>query len=141
MLIRTIATIAVLIAGVLPASAGPGSPFKWWQNEKTRAELVLTAQQVESVESIFQATLPRLMESKQELDRLEDTLSALITTSDDEAQVVQQIDKVEATRSAMSKVRTLMLFRMRRVLTPDQRVKLNVLHERWVKQRGEGTHK
>jgi Spy/CpxP family protein refolding chaperone len=33
----------------------------------------------------------------------------------------------------MNKMRTLMLLHERQVLTPEQRVKLNKLHEQWVK--------
>jgi Spy/CpxP family protein refolding chaperone len=33
----------------------------------------------------------------------------------------------------MNKMRTLMLLRMRQVLSPDQRVKLNKLHDQWEK--------
>ena len=31
----------------------------------------------------------------------------------------------------MNKMRTLMLLKVRQVLTPDQRVKFNKLHEQW----------
>jgi Spy/CpxP family protein refolding chaperone len=48
----------------------------------------------------------------------------------DEGQVSQQIDQVEAVRSALNKTRTLMLLRMRHVLTPEQRVQLNALRDR-----------
>ena len=39
--------------------------------------------------------------------------------------------KVEAIRSQMNKMRTLMLLKERQILSPDQRVKLNKLHEQW----------
>ena len=40
-------------------------------------------------------------------------------------------EKVEAIRSQMNKMRTLMLLKERQILSPDQRVKLNKLHEQW----------
>ncbi len=55
-------------------------------------------------------------------------LSALIEGSLDEAQVVRQLERVEATRAEVNKARTLMLLHMRRVLSPDQRLGLDALH-------------
>jgi Spy/CpxP family protein refolding chaperone len=49
----------------------------------------------------------------------------------DEALVSKQVDRVEAIRSNMNKMRTLMLLKERQVLTPDQRLKLSKLHEQW----------
>jgi Spy/CpxP family protein refolding chaperone len=49
----------------------------------------------------------------------------------DEALVTKQVDRVEAIRSHMNKMRTLMLLKERQVLSPEQRVKLNKLHEQW----------
>ena len=43
--------------------------------------------------------------------------------------MLQQIDRVEASRSAMGRTRSLMLYRMHRLLTADQRVKLKALYE------------
>jgi hypothetical protein len=40
---------------------------------------------------------------------------------------------VEAVRANLNKMRTLQLLRMRQVLSPDQRVKLNKIHEQWEK--------
>jgi Spy/CpxP family protein refolding chaperone len=51
---------------------------------------------------------------------------------------MRQVDKVEALRSNMNKNRTLMLLRMRQVLSPDQRTKLNQLHEEWEKTHRRG---
>ena len=37
---------------------------------------------------------------------------------------MRTIDRVEAARSALAKTRTLMLYRMHRLLSPEQRVRL-----------------
>ena len=47
----------------------------------------------------------------------------------DDAQVMAQVGVVEAARSELNKSRTMMLLRMRRVLTPDQRVKFVMLQQ------------
>ena len=120
-----------LIALPFGAAAAQDTPRKWWAADDVRLELGLTTQQSAQVEEIFQATLPKLRAAKQELDRYERDLSRLIADGTaDESVVAQQIDRLEAARSNMSKMRTLMLFRMHRVLTPEQRAKLNALHER-----------
>ena len=101
---------------------------KWWQTHKR--ELALTDEQSSKIEAIFQASIPQFRKSKDDLDRLEDTLSKMIADGvAGEPAVIEQVDRVEAARSALSKMRTLMLYRMRQVLTPEQRAKLTVLHE------------
>ena len=52
----------------------------------------------------------------------------MVEASDD-AQVMAQVGVVEAARSELNKSRTMMLLRMRRVLTPDQRVKFVMLQQ------------
>jgi len=52
-----------------------------------------------------------------------------------EAAVMRQAEQVEALRAEMSKTRTLMLFRMNRILTTEQRVKFNELQERRDRER------
>lgn len=127
-----IAVLAVVVALVaLPAvraSQQPKAGFKWWQTQKQ--ELGLTDEQSARIDAIFQASMPSRLAQLKELDRLEDTLSKMIADGvAGETAIVQQVDRVEAARSAMSKARTLMLYRMRQVLTPAQRAKLTALHE------------
>jgi Spy/CpxP family protein refolding chaperone len=101
----------------------------WWKTEPTRTDLGITADQSTQIEVMFQEGIAQLRKQKEELDRLEGKLSNLIASMADEIQVSQQIDRVEAVRSKGNKTRTLMLFHMRQVLTPDQRVKLNALRD------------
>ena len=53
----------------------------------------------------------------------------------DEAKLLQVLERVESARGELSKSRTLLLFRMRRILTSDQDVKMRALHEEWVRER------
>jgi Spy/CpxP family protein refolding chaperone len=94
-------------------------------------ELGLTADQSRELESIFQATLPAMRTDKDEIERQEQVLSRLMNEARiSEAEIGQAVDRVEATRARASKTRLLMLYRMYRVLTPDQRQKLKGLHQR-----------
>ena len=133
----------VLCAWVVLALAGPANgqpPFAWWKSEQFRRDLWLTTEQSTRIENVFQAAVPQLRQSKEELDRQEADLSRLIEANADEAKVARQLDKVEATRGNLNKMRTLMLLHQREVLTPDQRVKFRTLHEQWDRERRARSH-
>jgi len=127
---------AVLAALITLALPGPAvAQGKWWQSERFQRELQLTSDQISKIEEVFQSAIPELRRQKKELDRLENQLSRLIDTSADEEAVMQEAGRVEAVRSELSKARTRMLLRMRRVLTAEQRIKLAALHEQWERDR------
>ena len=124
------AAVAASMAGVAILSIAPASAqgFKWWQSDTFRHDLGLTQDQSTKIESIFQKTLPVLRQQKDALDRAEADFNQMVEASDD-AQVMAQVAVVEAARSELNKSRTMMLLRMRRVLTPDQRVKFVMLQQ------------
>jgi Spy/CpxP family protein refolding chaperone len=113
----------------------PRGNAKWWEVYKT--ELRLTPEQASRIDAIFGATFPQLRASVEELNKREEQLSALISANDaTEAQVLKQADQIESIRSELSKTRVLMLFRMRRVLSPEQRNKLQELQKAHDRERG-----
>ena len=107
--------------------------FPWWRDAQFQRELSLSSEQSGRIDSVFQSTISLLRQKREELDQQEAELSRLIAANADEAIVVRQVDKVEAIRASLNKQRTLMLLRMRQVLSPDQRVKLNKLYEQYQK--------
>jgi Spy/CpxP family protein refolding chaperone len=115
--------------------------FPWWRDAQFQRELSLTSDQSGRIDSVFQATISLLRQKREELDQQEAELSRLIAANADEAMVVRQVDKVEGIRASLNKHRTLMLLRMRQVLTPDQRVKLNKLYEQYQKDRKQRDNK
>jgi Spy/CpxP family protein refolding chaperone len=121
----------LLVAVAAPAVAQHS--FAWWKSDEFQKDLGLTADQSARIEAIFQETLPKLRQGREELDHAEADLSRLIEQNVDEAQISRQVDRVEATRSSLNKMRTLMLFRMRQVLTPEQRTRFTPLHDKWIK--------
>lgn len=134
-----IAAVVVLSAASAAADQSSRQPsrWKWWQDEKTKTEIGLSEQQAAEVESVFREALPRLKAAKSELDVLEADLSRMIRERQaEESLVAAQIDKVEAARGELSKTRTLMLYRMHRILTPEQNTKVQAIHDRWEKERG-----
>jgi len=126
-----LATVA-LVALAQPIR-GQSFGFPWWRDAQFQRDLSLTSDQTTRIENLFQSTVGALRAKKAELDQQEDELSRLIASNSDEASVVKQVDKVEAIRSNLNKMRTLQLLRIRQVLTPDQRTKLNKIHDQWEK--------
>jgi Spy/CpxP family protein refolding chaperone len=112
---------------------GQSFGFPWWRDAQFQRDLSLSTDQSSRIDAVFQQTIPVLRQKKAELDMQEEELSKMIAANADETSVTRQVDKVEGIRSSMNKMRTLMLLRMRQVLTPEQRVKLNKLHDQWEK--------
>lgn len=129
-LVGRFALLLVLVGLAAPVSA---QSFAWWKDQRFQKEVGLTSEQCARIDTVFQTTLPKLRQGKEELDRLETELSKLIETNADEAQVVRQIDRVEAQRAALNKMRTLMLLHMHQALTPEQLVRFKAAHEQWEK--------
>ena len=126
--------IAILFSLALtPGVRAQSFGFPWWRDAQFQRDLSLTADQTTRIENLFQPTLAQLRAKKTELDQQEEELSRLIAANADEAIVVKQVDRVEALRAHMNKTRTLMLLRIRQVLSPEQRVKLNKIHQQWEK--------
>ena len=118
--------LLVLTASALEANEQGRVPHRWWQSEGVRTELDLTDEQSASLDRIYQQTLPKQRESMRRLYSEQMTLSQLIgDMTVKEIDVTRQIDRVEVTRSELSKTRTLMVFRMYRVLSAAQRETLD----------------
>ena len=108
----------------------PNRP-KWWIDPKLRAELGISDQQSALVEQIWQKSTPKILEAREKLKQLEDTLAQLTRDeSIDEAKIIAQIDQVEQMRAEANKRRTLMIYRMNKILKPDQRAKVEALFKR-----------
>jgi Spy/CpxP family protein refolding chaperone len=108
--------------------------FKWWQSERYKTELMLTAEQVRRLEEIFQNALPTLRAQMKALEAAETELERLVQRGDDSA-VMAQVARVETARSELNTSRTLMLLKMRRALTTDQWVRFGALHQALERER------
>jgi len=119
---------------VSAASVGAQSSFAWWKSDQFKKDLGLSPDQTARIDAIYHEALPKLRQTKGDLDQQEAELSRLIAGNVDEAQISRQVDRVEATRAGLNKMRTLMLFHMRRVLTPEQNAKLKTLVDKWLQE-------
>ena len=122
-------SLIVLSAAAPSMAQSQGFGFKWWQTERFKKELVLTQEQINRIEGIYQTTVPLLRSQKDAVDRREEKLSKVIQDpKSDEPTVLQAIDRLEAARSEISRTRNLMFFRIRRVLSDEQNLKINAMH-------------
>jgi Spy/CpxP family protein refolding chaperone len=122
--------VLMLLSNDLAASA-QAPAFRWWKSDAFKKELGLSADQATRIDKIYQDTLPELQQEWEELDRLETKLSRLFEGNADEAVLARQIDRVETARANLNKSRSLMLMRMRRVLTSEQLVRFRTLSQRY----------
>ena len=121
------ALLVVALGGSVNAQS-----FAWWKSDQFKKDVGLTAEQCTRIDTVFQSTLVKLRQGKEDLDAQDAELSRLIESNSDEAQVSKQIDRVEAIRASLNKTRLLMLLHERQVLTPDQLVKFKAAHDKWV---------
>ena len=119
-----VVSFAVLVAVASPA-AGQG---KWWQSEEYIRELRLTPEQSKKLEEVFQASVPTLKSLKKALDQAESEFERLLERGDD-GSVMDQVERVEAARAELNKSHTMMMLRMKRVLTTEQWTKFNAMHQ------------
>jgi Spy/CpxP family protein refolding chaperone len=108
-----------------PGPDGGMQRFKWWQDPKVIAELRLAPDQSARIDEIWKTAFTRMNPVVDDLRKREEQLSNLIYGNDvTEAEVLKQAEQVEALRGTIGKSRILMLYRMRRVLSAEQRTKL-----------------
>jgi Spy/CpxP family protein refolding chaperone len=129
----TVAAVLLSLAVVPVAGASQQTtPRGWWRNEAIVKDLGLTADQTTRLNAIFETTMPELRQDREELERLEAKLSRMIQDERmDEASLAVQIDRVEMARANGNKTRSLMLLRMYRVLTREQRTRFDQLSKGW----------
>jgi Spy/CpxP family protein refolding chaperone len=114
-----------------PEGRGGEHRVPWWKALDTRAELGISDKQSKDIDDIFLETLPGLRAAKDELDKLDDAVTKLIKEGTADVSVVaRQVGQAEQARANLTTKRTVMLYRMHRLLTPEQRVKLDAMFER-----------
>jgi Spy/CpxP family protein refolding chaperone len=128
---RFLAAACLVALGSAPAvAASQAQASRWWKSQPVVSELALTTEQSARIDQIWESTAPELREEWEQLDHLEAKLTRMIEENIDEAQLGRQIDRVETARANANKTRSLMLYRMRQVLTPEQRERLKTIQQR-----------
>jgi Spy/CpxP family protein refolding chaperone len=133
--------ITLVLAGFLVANAAPAAAqgFRWWQDAQFQKEMKLTADQISRLEQVFQSAQPALRADERAVEKLEDELSKVFAEGKAEEREFEQfVERVEAARANWRKNRTIMLFRMRCILTHEQHVKMKALREQRERDRHRG---
>jgi Spy/CpxP family protein refolding chaperone len=125
-------------AGKKPESSQTDGPprWKWWLHADSRKELGLSDKQSKKIDEVWEAYAPKQRERSHELEKLEQALAQTIKENvADVAIVGQQVEKVEKLRAEYNATRTVMIYRMHLVLTPEQRVKVDEMRARMEAER------
>ena len=105
--------------------------YGWWKDEKAIAAAGFSAQQAAEIGRIFEEDMAKMKPLREEIMKLQKALSETIdaNTADIPA-VAKQVEKIESRRYELNKIRYVMLYRMQRVLLPEQYKKLMSYFER-----------
>ena len=118
------------------ASPAEAQRFRWWKDEGFTRELSLTPDQSTRIESVFQTAQPALRAQQRALAMLEHELEKLVKEGRvEESEVDFFVGKVESARADLAKTRTMMIYRMRRILSEEQHTKLQAMFEQREKER------
>jgi Spy/CpxP family protein refolding chaperone len=123
--------------GSAQAQQPSNRPKPWWLDDKSKKELGLTAAQVKAIDEIYTSSKDELASYRENMDRERTELDQMIFESKVEQWVVlRKIDRMEMHRSSYNKTFWMMLYRMNRALTAEQRVKLQEMERKARDNRG-----
>ena len=112
------------------AEAAAKAKAKWWRDPGLRAEFAITDAQSTELDRIFHSFYASLKSGWADVDRYHKDVSKIMSEgSSSEVDVLHAIDKLEAAKASLARTRMLMLYRMYRLLSPDQRIKVKRYHE------------
>jgi Spy/CpxP family protein refolding chaperone len=103
----------------------------WWKNPRDMAEIGLTADQSATIDSIFKTEIEKMKPLRETLNRLERSLNETIRANTTEVSVfTREVERIEKLRSELNTMRTVLLYRMRRVLNAEQNAKFHAMWDR-----------
>ena len=103
----------------------------WWKNPKDMAEIGLTADQSATIDGIFHAEIEKMKPLRETVNGLERALDETMRANTaDISAFARQVQKIENKRAELNTMRTVMLYRMRRVLTQEQNAKFRAMWDR-----------
>lgn len=112
--------------------------WKWWLRADSRQDLALSDIQAKQIDEIFESTMPNQRERWHQLESLEKSLEVAIKEAKaDIPAITAQVQKVEQLRAEVTLTRTVMIYRMHRLLTPEQRAKVEAMRQRDQERRRE----
>ena len=117
---------------------GPGGPI-WWKDPDIQKQLNLTPKQIAAIQKLWDDTLPQLQTLRTDQTKQEQALDQLIAEGKvGDEMIALHVGMVEENRTQAFMKRTLMLYHMYRVLTPDQNLKMQEINKKMQDMRGRG---
>jgi hypothetical protein len=113
--------------------AGPsyGSPWEWWEDEAVKKELGLRPNQAADIDHIYARRVKDMGPVVQALVQEKAVLVKMIADRVvDDTQLDLELTKYDAMRLKLEASRTLMLYRISKVLDADQFAKLQAISDR-----------
>ena len=109
------------------AALGADKP-RWWERDDVRRQLHLTTSQIASIDDIFNDGPADRAVRRRELARLEEELHTFLRNGDTQyIEGTHLVDRIEDLRMQVNVTRTLMLIRIYRVPSAEQRAILDTL--------------
>jgi Spy/CpxP family protein refolding chaperone len=104
----------------------------WWrQGHSAAKELALTVEQTATIDRIFADYYQRAKPLRSEVDQLDKSLNRMMQENLVEISTVEQESaRIEKKRAELNRMRTVMLYSIRRVLNPEQNVKFQKYQDR-----------
>jgi Spy/CpxP family protein refolding chaperone len=103
----------------------------WWKDPRDVAEIGLTPEQSETIDKIFKTELEKILALRRVVNELERALDETMRANTaDISAFARQVNKIEVKRAELNSMRTVMLYRMRRVLNADQNAKFQAMADR-----------
>ena len=98
----------------------------WWrQGHPTAKEIGVTADQTAAIDRIFGDYIHKARPLREEVNQLDKALNRMMEENLVEITTIEQESgRIEKKRAELNKMRTVLLYSIRRVLTADQRLKL-----------------
>ncbi len=105
------------------ALGGPGG--RWWTRPEAAERLGLTADQIKKMDDLFQQHRLKSIDLNAAVRKEEAIMEPLVSAEQpDETRILAQIDKITQARAELEKANVRMLLGIRRLLTPEQWIKL-----------------
>jgi len=112
----------------------------WWRNKQVVEELQLSPDQVNKIDKIFKSYKGEIKAFHRELNSKENQLKKLIQDPNSTRnQVLELTDEVNDIKSEGQKLKVQMLWEIREVLNPEQRIKLKELKQDYMKKQPKNT--
>jgi Spy/CpxP family protein refolding chaperone len=107
-----------------PASVG----WDWWKDDAVKKEVGLRPEQASHIDRIYSVRMKEIDPTVQDYQKEQDALDKMLADRVvDEASLTSAMTKFYSLRAALSQSRTLMLYRIVKVLDVDQYTKLKAI--------------